>query len=297
MDFSGLSEQDAEGWQRGLYRDVRRTFGAPVVNAVVRVPMALDPEVTRYAWGQLKPVFETRAFDEFARDYRDAMCTPVEVAADLPTYSPGTLGIPPGEFAELRGQTATFGVVAPRLDVTMELLDRGFHGDPVGGDPDGRRAATEPSPAGGQRQPRDGPEPRPPTLLDADATPAELDDVVAAIRAHHGFEDGLATVHRCHAQWPAFLAAAWEELSPVLASDAYAGAFDRVDALVAEFVDSVPYRPRLAPDDLAGLGVDDERVSQLQELARTFTEGPPRTVVRTIPLYALLLGVVGPRGR
>jgi hypothetical protein len=290
MDFSGLSREDAAGWQRGLYRDVERTFRAPVVNAVVRVPMALDPAVTRYAWGQIKPVFETRAFEEYARAYRDAVCSPVEAA--LPTHSPGTLGVAPGEFAELRGQTATFDVVAPRLDVTMELLDRGFHGEPLGAAPDEREAATDPA---SDPPEREGPRPRPPTLLDADATPAELDDVVADIRAHHGFEEGLATVHRCHAQWPAVLAAAWAELSPVLASDAYAGALDRVDALVDGFVDSVPYRPRLAPDDLAGLGVDDARVDQLQELARTFTEGPPRTVVRTIPLYALLLDVVGPR--
>ena len=292
MDVTGLSEDDATGWKRGLYADVERTFRAPVVNAVIRVPMAADPAFTRYTWGQVKPLFGTRAFGEFARAYRDALMSPVEERFDLPAYSPADLDLAPGEFRELRGQTATFDVVFPRLAVLMELLDRGLHGEPIGQEPDRRRAATEPLAESERTEPVLAP-----TVLDVAQVPAALDAVVGEIQDHHGFDDGLATIHRCHAQWPAFLEAAWDDLQPVLASDAYERGVERAGACVAEFVDSVPYRPRLDPEDLDRIGIGGDRVQAMADIARTFSRGPPRSVIRTIPLYAALVGVEGPRER
>lgn len=290
MDVLGLSERDATGWKYGLYQDVKRTFRTPIVNAIIRTPMSAAPEVTRYVWGQAKPVFETRAFGEFAAAYREALIEPVEATFDLPTYNPGNLGLSPGEFRELRGQLYAQVVVYPRLEIMIELLDRGVHGESIGGDPDRRRAATEPLDDDVDRDFL-----REPTLLDFEDVPEALEPLVPELQEHHGFDDGLATLHRCLAQWPAFLGMAWDDVHPVMTSEAYEGGVDRAYDLATEFVDGLAYAPRIAPEDLQRLGADDDEIERIQGLADTFARGPPRSVFRSIPLYAALVGANGPR--
>ncbi|WP_435179896.1 halocarboxylic acid dehydrogenase DehI family protein [Halorussus sp. AFM4] len=296
-----LYEHEAAGWRRGVYDDIQATFRAPVVNWIFRTLMANEPAFTRYLWGQVKPVFETRAFGRYSVAYRDAVLAAADGDgryddgnagdnAGLPAYRRADLGLGPAEFRELRGQVATFDVVGPRLAAMFEVVDRSLQGESVGGDLDEDAAATEPLPPWLDRD-----RGLSPTMIEAGGVPEELDDTVERVRAFHGLDEGLPSIYRCLAQWPAYLRTAWDDLEPTLESDAFDRACERAAEETDAFVDSIPYVPRLSPDDLRARGMGDEQVSELQDLFATFNRGPIETVLPALHVYAATVGVEGRR--
>jgi hypothetical protein len=290
-----LYESDATGWQRGLYEDVRATFRAPIVNWIFRTLMANEPDFTRYLWGQVEPTFQTRAFGRYSVAYRDAVLTAFENDGDgdenaIPTYRRADLDLRPAEFRELRGQTATFDIVAPRLAALFEIADRSLRGDPVGDDFDARAAATEPMPAHLDRD-----RGLSPTMVEADGAPEAVADTVEQFRDFHGLNEGLPSIYRCLAQWPAYLRTAWDDLELTMESAAFDRACERASEETDAFVDSVPYAPRLSPDDLRARGMDDEAIAQLRELFETFNRGPIETVLPALHVHAATLDVAGRR--
>lgn len=141
-----LYESQARGWQRGLYEDIKQTLRAPIVNSIWRIQMFHTPQLLRYVWGQLKPVFETCEFAAFTVAYRDTLLTAVET--ELPGYNPATVDLAPSAFTELQGQLATFDIVSPRLIVLFKLMDRRLNDRPVGTSVENMgKAATAPYPA------------------------------------------------------------------------------------------------------------------------------------------------------
>jgi hypothetical protein len=246
-------DHEATGWQRGLYDDIKRTFRAPFVNWIFRTTMANEPAFLRYAWGQVAPIFDTRAFAEFSVAYRDAVLTALEV----PVHGGRDLGLRPPEYRELQGQLATFDIVGPRLAVLFRTLARTLDGERVGGVAGGA-ASTGPYPAGLDRD-----RGREPTMVGPDETPPGTEETLAAVREAHDLGDGLPSIYRCLAQWPAALDAGW---GAVTADDgALAAAREEADRLVDDFVDRLAYTPRTTPADLrsAGLGGAVEDVAGL----------------------------------
>lgn len=285
-----LHEVDATGWQRGLYDDVRETFRAPIVNWIFRTAMANEPEFLRYAWGQVKPVFETRAFARLTVRYRDAVLAELEAEGSLPAYRPSDVDLEPARFRELRGQLATYGVVAPRLAVLFETTNRALQGDPVGRAPATERAATAPFPDWLDRD-----RGRAPTLLAREDVPGELADTVDAIQEFHGFDDALPSVYRTLAQWPSYLEPAWRDLEPRLDGAAFETACDRSDDLVETFVDETPYRPQLAPDALDRAGFEEPIIEGVQGLFERFATGPVQTVLPALHALAATVDATGER--
>lgn len=286
---------EASGWKRGVYDDIEATFRAPIVNWIFRTTMANYPEFVRYAWGQLKPLFETRAFARVSVEYRDAVLTELEDAHDIPTYRRGELAVRPVEYRELQGQLATFDVVAPRLAVLFETMDRVLHDGDVGIDPATTRGATAPFPEW-----LDADRGLAPTMTSAADAPDELDDAIAEVRSFHGFDESLPSIYRCLAQWPTLLDSAWNDLEPAFRSEAFDRARDRSDEVIGEFVASTPYRPRITPEDLRSAGFDDSLVDDVSGLFREFNRGAVETVLPTLPVYASTVdaaGVRSPLGR
>jgi len=285
-----LYETEASGWQRGLYDDIQHTFRAPIVNWIFRTTMANYPEFLRYAWGQLKPLYTTRAFARFSTKYRDAVLSAVESSTTLLTYRREALGVAPAEYRELCGQVGTFDVVAPRLALLFEVCDRALQDDPIGTEPEEDYAATAPFPAGLDRD-----RGRSPTMIDADSVPDELESVVGSIREFHGLGDGLPSIYRCLCQWPAYLDRTWADLGPVVRSEGFETACEEASDRTNEFVDATPYRPRLDPDSLRAVGFDDGAISDLQGLFEEFNGGAIETVVPALPVYAATLDASGRR--
>lgn len=293
MDTSvQLYETEATGWKRGLYDDIQRTFRAPIVNWIFRTTMANFPEFLRYAWGQIKPVFQTRAFGRTSVAYRDVVLSAVEDASagPLPAYRRSDLDIIPAEFSELRGQLAAFDVVAPRLAMLFKVMDRGLHGDPIGQQPAMDRAATKPFPDW-----LDADRGTSPTMVPFDAFPEEVRTTAEGLQAFHGLNKGLPSIYRCLAQWPGYFTRAWEDLESIVTGEGFADAVDRANQLVTDHVDEMPYSPRLAPDDLRAEGFDDDLIADMQDLYREFNTGAIETVVPAIHVFATTLDVEGLR--
>lgn len=267
---------------------MKRTFRAPFVNWIFRTATANEPAFVRYLWGQVKPVFGTRAFAELTVEYREAVLSGLESEGPLPTFRRPDTGLAPAEYRELRGQLATFDVVAPRLAVLFETADRALNGEGVGSDPREDRAATAPFP---EHLDRD--RGLAPTM--ADSTPGELGETVEGIRAFHGFEGDLPSVYRSLAQWPGYLEPAWTALEPRFESEAFEDAREETAALVSAYVDGVPYRPRLAPDDLRTAGFSGSVIDSMGELFGAFNTGPVETVLPALPVWAASVGSEGER--
>ena len=285
-----LYETDATGWQRGLYEDVKRTFRAPIVNWIFRTMVANHPDLTRYLWGQIKPVFQTRAFGRTSVAYRAAIYEELDVESRIPRYRGGELDVSPAEFAELRGQIATYDVVGPRLAVLFEVVDRSLNDQPVGSKPKRTAEACEPMPAWLDRD-----RGRPPTMVDAEAIPTELEDTVASIRTFHGLESGLPSVYRTMAQWPGYLGPMWADVEPELESSAFDAAVESANGVVDEHVDSMAYAPQLSPEALGRRGFEETVIEDVGELFRTFNRGPIETVIPALPVFAYTVDSEGPR--
>jgi len=289
MDTSReLYEVAATGATRGVYDDITRTFRAPVVNWIFRTLAANHPDFLRYAWGQVKPAFGTRGFARFSVAYRDGILSAVGDA--LPSYRPGTLTAEPAASRELRGQLATFDVVAPRLAAFFELLDRELNGDGVPTAPPDDRAATAPAPDW-----LDADRGLPVTMIPDPEPPDRLADTAASVRAFHGLGDGFPSVYRCLAQWPAAFERLWDDVEPALRSDGFAAARSAADDRAAAFADGVAYEPRLSPDDLAAVGVEREAVAGLAGLFERFNGEAIGSVLTALPAYATTVDAAGPR--
>ncbi|WP_416838798.1 halocarboxylic acid dehydrogenase DehI family protein [Haloferax sp. DFSO52] len=282
-------ESEATGWQRGLYDDLKTTFHAPVVNWFFRTLMANQPAFFRYAWGQLKPAFETRAFAQYEVTYRDTVLSILEDDHALPQYTPSAVGVSPAEFREAHGQLATLDTMAPRLAFVFELLDTALSGEQIGSSPSEEWAATAPFPTLDRQQSRSV------TMIPFEDVPDSLADTVTAIREYHGFDSGLPTIYRSLAQWPSLLDTMWDDLESVLESTAFEAACVSSWSHAEAHVSSLPYTPRLAPADLREIDLTDDDVAALQGLADQFRHGPVETVLPAVTLYANVLGASGPR--
>jgi hypothetical protein len=291
MDRSDqLYEMEATGWQRGVYDDIRATFRAPIVNWIWRTTMANYPEFCRYLWAQVKPVFQTKAFARFSVRYRETVLSAVESEVEIPTYRRSELDVPPAEYAELRGQLATFDVVAPRLAVLFRVTNRALHDDPVGADPGTDRATTAPFPEW-----LDSDRGREPSMVPLEEYDEDIAETASQFQAFHGFDDSLPSIYRCLAQWPALFDTLWADLGPVLSSEPYQTACDRADDRTDAFVDSVPYSPQLAPEALRRQGFDDDLITDVQQLFREFDEGALDDVIPGLHLWAATVDAVGER--
>lgn len=279
-----LLSHEATGWKAGLYEDIETTLRAPIVNSVWRVAMAHEPALFRHAWHQLKPVFETRRFAAFSVAYRDAVLSGVDAdELDIAAH------LSPSAAGELRGQLATFDVVAPRLAVAFELADRLLNGGPVATEPPADSAATAPFPAW-----LDADRGRAVTLAGIADAADRAPETVAAVREHHDLGPMLPSIHRCLAQWPDAFAALWDELEPAFGAEPYTAATEDAEALVDGFVRGLAARPALRPEELRAAGFEDEPIAALGDHFAGFNANAG-SVLPTLCGYAATVGAAGER--
>lgn len=280
-----LLRHEASGWKAGLYDDIEQTLRAPLVNSVWRVPMAHDPELLRYLWYQLKPVFTTRRFAAFSVAFRDVVLSSVDTHA----LSHSELDISPAEATELRGQLASFDIVAPRLAVTFELCDRLLNGGAVSTAPATHRSATAPYPNW-----LDADRGHPVTLAGMEESAERAPAAVAAVRDYHDLDAMLPSIHRCLAQWPTAFDTLWRRLRPIYTGKTYEAATDEAADLVNAFVRGLPSPPALRPDEFRAAGFSDDSIDAMAAHFTGITQNAT-DVLPTLMGYALCMGVAGER--
>lgn len=292
MDTSRqLYEGEATGWQRGLYDDIKATFRAPFINWIFRTTMSNYPEFLRYAWTQVKPVFQTERFGHFSVGYRHAVLLAVEEGtATVPAYRSSDADLTAAEFAELRGQLATFDIVAPRLAILFEVIDRGLNGETIGSEPSNRRGATAPCPDW-----LDADRGTPPSLIPFSQFPAEISEAAATLQQFHGIDEGLPSIYRCLAQWPSYFTTAVGDLEPLLRSQQFSNAVEAANRAVTDHVDGIPHTPMLRPAHLSEHGFSQTLVTDVQEVFREFNAGSIEAVVPAIHVFAKTVDVEGRR--
>lgn len=271
---------EATGWQRGLYKDIEQTTG--MVGSLWRTQMYHVPEFLQFAWGQVKPVFQTREFAAFERAWRNTLLSAVE--DDLPRYDvPAEVDLDPSEFYELRGQLSRFDYIAPRYYTAFELLHRRINGDPVGTESVSEAATTpfneRPDHVRGHQ----------PTMLPQDEARPMVPDSLGA-----DFGEMVPTEYRSMAQWPSYLDRLGTDLEPILDSDAFETAREESHSLVETYLDRLPYTPKIDPVTLTAMGFDEETVAKLQDLFAKFKRGGPQ-LMPLLPIYAATVDVAGER--
>jgi hypothetical protein len=273
---------EATGWQRGLYEDIEQITG--LVGSIWRTLMYHEPRFVRYAWGQIKPVFQTREFAAFSIALRDNFISAAE--PDLPRYDAADVDLDPSEFTELREQLSRNDFLATRYYVIHHLLHHRLHGGAVGTETAGY-AATAPAPEEFSRV-----RGRPLTLLSQDEARARIPGSPYVTPGEFG--EMVPSEYRCIAQWPTFLDRAWSDLKPITETDAFETAVEDSYSLVDTFFDRLQYTPKLTPDTLAAMGFSEETIAELQELFSTFRAGG-RGVIPLSPLYAATVDAAGER--
>ncbi|WP_276260104.1 halocarboxylic acid dehydrogenase DehI family protein [Haloglomus litoreum] len=291
---------EATGWRRGLYEDVMATFRASIVNSIWRTLVANRPCAARHLWTAVKPTFQTRAFADFSVRYRDDVLAALETADEgsstesptLPAYDSGDVDLSPAAFAALRGQLATFDIVAPRLAALFAVCDRalseGFDGAREG------HAATAPAPEwlDADRGARV-------TVIDSDAAREAAPDTVEAIEEYHATAF-LPSIYRCLAQWPSYLETVWADTAPLREVDGDAGfdaARQAADEVVASFAERPPVPVAVTTDGLAAAGVadPDDALADLRNTFAAFAAGASG-VLPFLHAYAATVDATGERG-
>lgn len=287
-----LYDIDATGWQKGVYEDIKHTFRAPFINWIFRTNMANHPKLFRQVWFQIKPLFTTKAFANFTIEYRETVLSKCESRTSLPKYRREDLALQPAEYRELRGQLASFDIVAPRLAVLFEAMDRLLHKEPVADRTDERATITEPFPDWLNTD-----RGRQPSMIGFKEIPSALDETVSSIQAFHGYEESLPSIYRCAAQWPAFLDTAWTDLAPLLGDDSFEALHDGAYGLVEDYVRNLPYHPQISATQLEQIGFERDTIMGMRDLFKEFNRGAiaAQTVVPFLNILAAMVDVEGPR--
>jgi hypothetical protein len=273
-----------------VYLDIKETFDAPIINWVFRSLMANDPDLTRYLWGQVKPIFLTKKFASFAVAYRDTVLSAVEESSDIPKYEASDLGISPAEYRELRRQLRTFDTVAPRLSLFFEVVYRGLHDDLEMTTPTKSASYTAPyTQKHGER--RGGS----PTMIAATNIPDELEETINALQTFHGIENGIPSIHRCLAQWPTVLQVLWRDVSPLLRGPEFETAQTETSSLLSTHASEIGYFPNINPKGLQAVGFEQSRIDAVTDFMNEFYHGPADTVLLTLPIYATTVNASGRR--
>lgn len=285
---------DATGWRHGLYEDVMSTFRAPIVNSIWRTLVANRPHAARHLWTAVKPLFQTRAFADFSVRYRDGVLAALEETeglegARLPTYDPADVDLSPAAFAALRGQLATFDIVAPRLAALFAVCDRALSDGSAG--PREGHAATAPAPDWLDADRGDRV-----TVLDSDAAREAAPDTLDSVETFHstGF---LPSIYRCLAQWPSYLETVWNDTNRLRTVGGFDAAREAAYERVEGFVERPPVAVTVTTEGLAAAGVDDpaDALSALRNTFAAFAAGASG-VLPFLHAYAGTVDATGERG-
>jgi hypothetical protein len=240
---------EADEEVRAVYEGVRTNLRVPFVNFLFRV-LANYPSYLTFAWSRLEPCLLTPRFEEASDALRArALLEPVPETADVDW---GSLG----DLDRIRGFTDTIHYALPKLLLVVSALDEGLTGEP--GTADGpSEAAVGPGVAEGTAML--------PMVATGEAR-GRLREVLEEIKNLHGHPD-VASYYRGIANWPRFLEAAWDRVSPLVGEPAYA---ERKRELLEEARNVALELPLTTAEEARRRGVNEEGIGEIRAVLALF---------------------------
>ncbi len=275
-----VREDEAAGAVAATFADLRHTLGIPFVNLIWR-HLATMPNCLTTVWTLVRPIYRAPEFARLTAELRGAVTWPPDLA--LPPFVYDAAGLGAADRAEVAALIADYNMGNGGNLLPLLAADLFLRGDGVPGP-----AAPFPHPA-----PAVEPAPdavaarrsRPLPALSALA-PAHL-ALVMALDAFGRSEasDGVASLYRHLAHWPAFLGLAYARLVPLQTEGRLRREQERLGARGRAIV-SASLLDRL---DTRTVALDDtERAFVLAALAEFTQLMIPRMIVMGSALAALL---------
>jgi hypothetical protein len=240
-----ISEEDAQGQVKAVYKDIKQTLRVPLVNLVFRV-LANHPDYLQLAWRQLKPNIQTVFFEQQADAIRARAVDGV-----------ASMSVRTAEQDPAIGEVLNvFHYVNPKLLLAVAALRTASNGE---------LPRLEEIPAEARRQIVPGIPGGVPSvpMVDPDAASPE----VRAI-----FEDILTTLnlnsvnsdYRALAHYPDYFTRAWDALKPMATSPDYQRLHVDLRRIAEEAVLRLPFRVEASPNVMRLCGISEREIDAIR---------------------------------
>ena len=237
---------------RAIYEETRTHLRVPVVNFLFR-SLANYPPYLSFAWDKIEPHLLTPRFEEAA----DALRAQALVQALVEPISGPTDWASLGDLTQIRAFTDTIYYVLPKLLLVSSAFDEGLGGETGAADGPQEAAGIQPSVAEGTMSV---------PLVGPDEATEETKEVFEEIRERHGRPD-VASYYRGIAQWPEFLKATWERVSPQVNTSPYE---ERKRELLEAARSSILALPLPSRSEVIERGIGEEQIEELRAILAVF---------------------------
>jgi hypothetical protein len=273
LELEEIPEQKASGDVAEIYRDIKDTLRAGVVNFVWRV-FATKPKFLEAVWGEVKPAVDT-GFMEAAEGIRAAAIERVQAATTVADHR-AALG---GELHQAVQELRVFLEVNPRLLILLCALKRSWEHGEVGGARDA--VPTE----------RGVPDWHP----EIATTSPSGSEAREAMKELQEFLDlpSPNTDYLALAKWPDYFAEAWRGLRSFVGTDAWREACVTADWMAEQAAVALPARIGVSPDRASEFGLTDEETEEVASWIDAFHGILPGLIVNTSYLWVGLHGGTG----
>ena len=256
--------EEADEEIRTIYEAVRTRLRVPFVNFIFRM-LANYPTYLFFAWNKIEPHLLTLYFEKAADALRTrALVKPIPDAAGVDWAALGDL-------SQIRGFTDTIHYVLPKLLLVASALDEGLGGE-TGTIDRAPEAYVQPGVAEGTMSL---------PMVTTDEATEEVKEIFEEIRERHGHPD-VASYYRAIAQWPGFLEAVWDRISPLVGTPPYE---ERKRDLLEAARGSVLELPLPSSSEALERGVTEEQIEELRAILAVFRF---RVICDTFPEVSLI---------
>lgn len=260
-----VEEREADGEIRRVYHEIRQVLRINGVFECFRSWAGFGsflPEL----WEELRPLLETRHFEDAADALRRESARQAGVIAHLSAAQEARLG--EGELFRLRATLDLHQYALPKLLLVVTLARRALLAKPEEPLP-GQPALLPVPPPPGIR--RGIPSTMPPLELQEEkVADRELRRLFRELRRSQELKR-LPDLYRALALWPAYLRGFWRQLEPLVGQERYGSAVGSLRALCEEGASGLPLHPAFPEARMERIGQDYEAVlAATEEREREF---------------------------
>lgn len=200
---AAITEAEASGEIAEIYADIRATLGVPVVNLIWR-HLATIPGGLPWAWGSVKPLYDSSAIDGQAAALRAASRAPG--LSGLSTATLTAVGLSSEDLATIETVLRSYERSNASSIIATSALLAALEGLSTATPP--TQTTAEPATVTGGL----------PAALTLGEMPTEVRALVMELHQIGGADEIVPTMYRHLAHWPAYLTLLHVLLAPIQAS-------------------------------------------------------------------------------